>query len=242
MHEHGTQNTEHSDMATLSSLTPAEERVFNEALRGMTVKELAQRLYLTEATIKSHLAHIYSKLGVRGRLDLLARFSAHDNSDDGQASTPGHDRHAGGGYAPRPPKTPWMVYGAVPGAIIAALLLFVLTVWLVEALSVQSTSRAHVEQLIDADAVANLELVGDTLQVTTLGGQHLQVSGVSAEEIGPLAEEHEIPLGFRAPGSGSLAGWQITLNLVPYAALLIAVWFGAVAVFRTVGSRRGTTV
>lgn len=241
MHKQRTQNTEDPDMASISNLTPAEARVFNEALRGLSVKELAEQLFLTEATIKSHLAHIYSKLGVRGRLDLLARFAASENGNDGSPSTARIRRNGRSGYEPGPPKTPWLAYGAVPGAILAGLLLFVLTVWLVETLSVQSTSRVRVEQLINADAVAALELVGGTLEVTTSDGRHLQVAGVTADEIRPLATEHEIPFAIRAPGSDSLAGWQITLNLLPYAALLIAVWLGAVALFRAVAARRSAT-
>lgn len=241
MDEHRTQNTDDPDMTSLSNLTPAEERVFNEALRGLSVKELAEQLYLTEATIKSHLAHIYSKLGVRGRLDLLARFASSENGSGGAPSTARNRRNGHGGHESGPPKTPWMAYGAVPGAIIAALLLFVLTVWLVETLSVQNTSRAHVDQLINADAVADLELVGTTLEVTTSDGQHLEVAGVTADQIRPLATEHEIPFAIRSPGADTLAGWQITLNLLPYAALLIALWLGAVALFRTVAARRSAT-
>lgn len=186
-------------MASLSNLTPAEERVFNEALRGLSVKELAERLFLTEATIKSHLAHIYSKLGVRGRLDLLARFAASENGNDGPPSTTRNRRNGRGGYEPGPPKTPWMAYGAVPGAIIAALLLFVLAVWLVETLSVQSTSRAQVEQLINADAVAELELAGGTLEVTTSDGQHLQVAGVPQRRFARWPRSTRFLLGCAPP-------------------------------------------
>lgn len=238
---HDTQNMEDAEMASLSSLTPAEERVLKEALRGLSVKELAEELFLTEATIKSHLAHIYSKLGVRGRVDLLAQFAATENGEETTQSTRRYRRIGRGDKEPEPPKTPWVIYGAVPGAIIVVLLLLVLTAWLVELLGVQMTTRTRVEQLMAADAVVELEFSGSALEVATVDGRHLEVAGVTAEEIRPLAAEHQIPFGIRAPGSDSLAGWQITLNLLPYAALMTAGWLGGVALFRAVAAGQRAT-
>jgi hypothetical protein len=49
--------------------------VFDVAVRGAPVKEIAAELHVTEATVASHLSRIYAKLGVRGRAELIARAS-----------------------------------------------------------------------------------------------------------------------------------------------------------------------
>ncbi len=59
----------------LGKLTPAERRVFDVAIRGAPVKEIAAELVVTEATVASHLSRIYAKLGVRSRAELIARAS-----------------------------------------------------------------------------------------------------------------------------------------------------------------------
>lgn len=39
--------------------------------RGLTNREIADQLYLSEATVKSHVAHILSKTGCRDRVQLV---------------------------------------------------------------------------------------------------------------------------------------------------------------------------
>jgi DNA-binding CsgD family transcriptional regulator len=56
----------------LSVLTPAERDVVGLALDGLSVREISARLVVSESTVHTHLTHVYQKLGVRGRLDLLA--------------------------------------------------------------------------------------------------------------------------------------------------------------------------
>lgn len=65
----------------LGLLTPAERRVLALAADGRSVREIARTLVLTEATIHSHLTHIYAKVGVRGRVGLLAKLAAASQSD-----------------------------------------------------------------------------------------------------------------------------------------------------------------
>lgn len=67
-----------SSLGQLSSLTPAEQNVLDEALTGATAREIGERLSLTEATVRSHLSRIYLKLGVSGRVALLASFRETD--------------------------------------------------------------------------------------------------------------------------------------------------------------------
>jgi DNA-binding NarL/FixJ family response regulator len=52
-------------------LTPREIEVVQMVAAGHRNKEIARRLTLTEGTVKVHLHHIYAKLGVDGRLELL---------------------------------------------------------------------------------------------------------------------------------------------------------------------------
>jgi DNA-binding CsgD family transcriptional regulator len=66
-----------SDPLDLSALSPTEREVLEWARSGSTGAELARDLSVTEATVRSHLSRIYEKLGVRGRVELLARLQ-HD--------------------------------------------------------------------------------------------------------------------------------------------------------------------
>jgi DNA-binding NarL/FixJ family response regulator len=50
-----------------SSLSSREIEVLELVARGLSNKELARSLYLSEATVKSHLIHIFEKLGVADR-------------------------------------------------------------------------------------------------------------------------------------------------------------------------------
>ena len=57
----------------LDVLTPQENRVLQECLVGQSNKEIARVLSITEQTVKIHLQHIFQKLGVRRRAELLLR-------------------------------------------------------------------------------------------------------------------------------------------------------------------------
>jgi DNA-binding CsgD family transcriptional regulator len=43
---------------------------------GRTNREIAQQLFLSENTVESHLAHVYRKLGIRRRWELIAQANA----------------------------------------------------------------------------------------------------------------------------------------------------------------------
>jgi DNA-binding NarL/FixJ family response regulator len=55
-----------------SSLTPRELEVLQLVAGGSSNREIGQELMLSEATVKSHLVHIYDKLGVRSRTSAVA--------------------------------------------------------------------------------------------------------------------------------------------------------------------------
>jgi DNA-binding NarL/FixJ family response regulator len=54
-------------------LTPKEREVLRLVSAGRTNAEIAAALFVSGATVKTHLAHIYEKLGVRGRYEALSR-------------------------------------------------------------------------------------------------------------------------------------------------------------------------
>ncbi len=52
-------------------LTAREIEVLRLAATGITVDEIAARLFLSPNTVKTHLTHVYAKLGARGRADAV---------------------------------------------------------------------------------------------------------------------------------------------------------------------------
>lgn len=235
-----TQRTEQTDqsMTNLSMLTPAEQRVLGEALHGLSTKEIANSLVLTEATIKSHLAHIYSKLGVRGRLDLLARFSEANSERSASDSLDSRsDAGRNSRFHRRKPMGPWLVYGLVPAMIAAGLVLFLATVWLVDVSGAPSIGFDDLEQLVAADSVAQLELTGSTLEVTAVDGSRYEITSVQTDLVRPFAVEHEVPFSVSSQRSESLELWQISLSVLPYAFLAILAWIVGVVLVRTLPRR-----
>ncbi|MEJ0028846.1 MAG: LuxR C-terminal-related transcriptional regulator [Rhizomicrobium sp.] len=59
----------------LSQLTPAERKVAILLVRGLSNREIAERLHRERCTVKDHLSHIYGKLGVRNRTQLTSLLS-----------------------------------------------------------------------------------------------------------------------------------------------------------------------
>jgi DNA-binding NarL/FixJ family response regulator len=59
-----------------SDLTASERRVAELVAEGLTNKEVAHRLFVTDRTVEGHLSRIYVKLGIRSRAELARRFAA----------------------------------------------------------------------------------------------------------------------------------------------------------------------
>ena len=50
-----------------SILTKREKEVFILLIQNMTTKEIANKLYISEKTVRNHLSNAMQKLGVKGR-------------------------------------------------------------------------------------------------------------------------------------------------------------------------------
>ena len=58
-------------LAGWDSLTPAEQKVVALAADGLSNQEVADSLFVTLATVKSHLRHVFQKLDLRNRAQLV---------------------------------------------------------------------------------------------------------------------------------------------------------------------------
>jgi DNA-binding NarL/FixJ family response regulator len=63
--------------ARKGGLTPSEQRVLEALARGLSNKEIAQELWLTQQTVKFHLTNIYRRLGVSNRTEAVRHAYQH---------------------------------------------------------------------------------------------------------------------------------------------------------------------
>lgn len=64
---------QHAPTAVTRHLSDREKEIIRLLASGNSNREIAEHLYLSEATIKSHLARIMAKLGVRDRVQTVIR-------------------------------------------------------------------------------------------------------------------------------------------------------------------------
>lgn len=60
----------------LEALTASERRIAELAANGLTNREIAQTLFITDRTVEGHLTHVFTKLGVKTRTALAAALNA----------------------------------------------------------------------------------------------------------------------------------------------------------------------
>ena len=71
-----TAGTREQARAALAGLTPREQEVVVGIARGETNAEISARLYMSVATVKAHITHILTKLGLANRTQIA--LLAHD--------------------------------------------------------------------------------------------------------------------------------------------------------------------
>jgi DNA-binding CsgD family transcriptional regulator len=63
-------------LSGLEALTASERRVAELASEGFTNREVAQTLFVTARTVEGHLTHVFQKLNITARTDLLRALEA----------------------------------------------------------------------------------------------------------------------------------------------------------------------
>jgi DNA-binding CsgD family transcriptional regulator len=59
------------------SLTPTERDVVRLVSEGLGNKDIATRLFVSPRTVKTHLTHVYTKLGLTSRVQLVQEAARH---------------------------------------------------------------------------------------------------------------------------------------------------------------------
>jgi DNA-binding CsgD family transcriptional regulator len=58
-----------------ASLTPTERAVADEVARGLSNRQVADRLFVSPRTVESHLSHVFAKMGLQTRTELALELS-----------------------------------------------------------------------------------------------------------------------------------------------------------------------
>jgi DNA-binding CsgD family transcriptional regulator len=59
------------------SLTPTERDVVRLVSEGLGNKDIAARLFVSPRTVQTHLTHVYTKLGLSSRIQLIQEAARH---------------------------------------------------------------------------------------------------------------------------------------------------------------------
>jgi len=77
----------HSAAAHLENITPRQQDVLNHLITGMSNKETARALSVSESAVKFHIASLCGRLGAKNRTEIAARASRLLPASDGAAAT-----------------------------------------------------------------------------------------------------------------------------------------------------------
>ena len=66
-----------ASIAELYKLTPSELRVLRAVLETGGVRAIADALGISQATVKTHLHHLFQKTGTKGQMDLVKLVASH---------------------------------------------------------------------------------------------------------------------------------------------------------------------
>ena len=66
------------DASKIASLTSRERQVIATVCAGLKNKQIAQKLFISESTVRHHLSSIFGKLGASGRFDLIIYAHRHN--------------------------------------------------------------------------------------------------------------------------------------------------------------------
>ncbi len=169
--------TDHEGQPNLSRLSPREHEVLDSAAEGLSVRDMARQLSLSEATIRSHLSAIFSKLGVSGRLELLA--SLKGTAASKRISPASSDVPPAGAS----PKAANPARRGLGGLAVVLLVVFATGAFLVTRPDLPpSTDFGTISRLMAANQITSFELRGQTLTVTQRGGDRLRVENVSNDQ------------------------------------------------------------
>ncbi|PZS26225.1 MAG: hypothetical protein DLM61_18775 [Pseudonocardiales bacterium] len=59
------------------SLTPTELEIVRHTAAGLTNRQIGQRMFISPGTVKTHLSHVFAKLGMPSRSNLAAEATRH---------------------------------------------------------------------------------------------------------------------------------------------------------------------
>lgn len=66
--------------APMQGLTAREREVMELIAQGLSNREIASTLYITEKTVKNHINHLYAKLGVTARRQAIELWRTHEDA------------------------------------------------------------------------------------------------------------------------------------------------------------------
>ena len=66
----------------LAGLTGQERRILSFIAEGLTNRQIGERMFISLGTVKAHLAHIFTKLGILSRVQLAADATKHGLNSD----------------------------------------------------------------------------------------------------------------------------------------------------------------